>query len=212
MPFKHSVKRMRMTRRQPTAKRALRLAKRAVRTLNKREIKTYSNAVTNASASSTGTVTQLAAMSQGDTRVARDGDDIQCRGLQIAIEAISNVASVVPTFARVVILKGVKERATAPTWASEFSATLSDHYTWRAWESRDQYKTVFDKTVKLIPAASADIDAYVRRFRIRLRHTMRFTASTTTCEDGGLYLMVVTNQATDTPIVNVYSRFFFTDL
>lgn len=189
-----------------TAYKAYVMGRKAMRIINS-EVK-VSNTSSSYSPSSTGAVVDLSSVAQGDTDNTRDGDSIKplnltMRGLISADASVTNNGA---TFVRVVVVRAKHERGTSPTWASVFgsASTLAakDH------DNRFETKILYDRLFSLDANKGSTLTF---NKIIKLDGHIQFDGGASTIRNGGIYLMHMSNVATNLPSLNVNTRLSFVD-
>lgn len=167
----------------------------------------------NTTVDSSGRVDQVAAITHGASEVTRVGDQIKILRVKGTIVVRNDATATNDTLVRVVLIKGNNERATAPTWASTFEATGSIGLTHvpKLYDSRFSTRVLYDKILTITPNNDSNVSERIFDIDVPCNFRMRFNGAATTCEDGGLYLFAVSNQATLVPNYVVFLRTTFTD-
>lgn len=162
----------------------------------------------------TGRVDQVMTIEQGLTGIDRVGDKVNLRYLSGGINLTQHASDTQDTWVRLVLVRGIAERNTAPTWANTFqSNSIFAHlcFSQKLFQEKSTTKVIWSKLVKLTPNnAGAPMQKYIK-FGQKLGWTATFDGANTTAEDGGLYLFAAASQATNVPNYEVKMRLTFTD-
>lgn len=223
MPRKYYKKRRFRKNKKPTttqdlvtmAKVGYRLGKKAIRMINS-EVKFYDVQGTNVSFSSTGTVLQLCNPSTGDGDNARDGSSIKPARLTLRMNWSSNTTDTTPQRVRLVLFRGKMEKSSTPTIStilqdtSQYDAIVSP----KNWDTKFETKILYDRSFSLTPDAGADQQYKLIRLNKKLFGHIKFATDDTAgtdIENGGLYMLVVSDEVTNPPTCTYYSRCTYYD-
>lgn len=152
-----------------------------------------------------GTVYPLFNPSQGDGQTQRDGDSVKLQSLNLRM-TISHNTSATGSYIRCIIFRGHQERAVAYTTAMLLQTATIDSP--KTYENRFRTKILHDQTYNI---SNVGINSKFIRITKKLFGHVVFTPANTTIEDGGLYMLLISNEATNVPSANWYSRTTFTD-
>lgn len=164
---------------------------------------TYSGQVIN----STGVVTHLSAIAQGDNDPGRSGNSIYVRGISFSFSLNMN-ASATNTWVRFVMLIDTQQVGdTAPSLTDVFESNnvgaLMNHLT------LGRYNILIDKVYTF---NISNLTAIQRKGYKSMRHHVRFNGTASTdVQKGGIYLMWVSNEGTNTPVLTGMFRVFYHD-
>lgn len=186
---------------------ALRLGKKLARFVNT-EIKyneeNYSNTV-----SASGTLVSAGhAIAIGDGQSDRTGTSI--KPLRVTIRGnVTQHASATDTFVRLILIRGKQENASALAFSDIFDSTGTNQF--KIWDKRFKTKILWDKKFQLCNTGTA---GYQFSLSEKLYGHIQYDASDTTgatIENGGVYLLLVSTEATNTPTVNYKLRLTYVD-
>lgn len=188
---------------QSEAKQALSLAKKVARMVNV-EYKTYDynngQAIDNS-----GDVFTLFNPAQGDAYNERDGDSVKmvrCSGRLF----ITQNGSAQKTAFRVIIFRGKQENGNAYTVADILES--ASHLSPKAVHERFRTKIIFDKLYHMSNNGNSSL---VMNYNFKMFGHTQFEAGQATIENGGLYMLLISNESTNTPTANWWLRTTFTD-
>lgn len=206
MPRKLAARRQSLNQKQVS--KVKRIVKRQVMSMN--EWKHHVLDVPGDAISTSGQVTDLSAVAQGDTDVTRDGDEINAHSISIRYSwTCPDTTNVV----RVIIFQWLPD--STPVIANILNPLTAgleteSHYN---TDKADQFKILFDKTQVSYQAVSAQNHSppYVRR-KLRLRKKkIKFNAGATD-GSGKVYLLALTDSGVTThPTLYFESRLNFMD-
>lgn len=150
----------------------------------------------------------LCVIPQGDGETNRDGVSIKPINFVMRY-LMTQHASATNTLIRLVILRMKTENDTAPTFADIFPATplLKP----KIQDKRFNSKILYDKYFTLCDTGQA---IRAGTISLKLFGHINYDASDTTGDDkeaGGLYLLAISNEATNTPTLAYHMRLTFTD-
>lgn len=158
--------------------------------------------------SSTGTVIDLSAVANGDSSNTRTGLSIFARYMKLNLHLIVNASATATAVKCMVIVDSQNASDTAPavTDVLTSASVLSNLNNGQA----PRFKVLFSKvyTLDLLGSGSQQFDSIERKFRIHVKYN---GSATTDIETNGFYLLMVSNEATNTPTVYYNCRFGFHD-
>lgn len=194
------------------ANKALQLASKVYRFVNT-EIKFHDVTTSATAIPNTGTINGLSAVPQGDGQSSRDGDSMKPLHLTVRGYLVSNQANAYPQIVRVIVFRGKQENGVgfSATDILETASVLSP----KNYTDRFRTKILYDQTFHLNqPGLTAAAYGEISRpFNINMKiigHT-NFTATSTSIEDGGLYILYLSNNVTNLPTMDYYSRLTYVD-
>lgn len=167
------------------------------------------NSPTNAVSDTEATALDLAVIPIGDTQSTRDGTSIKPINLVMRMITTQH-ASATNTQVRVVIFRSKAENDNTPTTTSVFG-TATFLVLPKVQDRRFNTKILYDRYISLSSAGKSND---IRTIILKLHGHINFDNEDTTGDDkeaGGLYMCLVSNEATNTPNVQYYSRLTFTD-
>lgn len=195
---------------------AYKLASKVARIVNS-EVKFHDAQQTQTNIDTNGNVHSLCTIAQGDGDNSRDGSSIKLAHLTIRGTLQGNANETSPTRVRIILLRGKGERGTTPTFATtleditNFDAIVSP----KSWNNKFNSKILYDKVFMLYPYNVGN-NGSTKYFKINMKlygHVKWETANTdgTDIEDGGLYLMMISDEGTNMPNTTYYSRLTYYD-
>lgn len=200
-----TVRRGRMRpRRTGPGKKALEMVKKLKRTISP-EVKVF-DAGGQVNIGSSGTVTELFIPSQGDTYINRSGIVVQPKSLQFRCNFAMASAAVNTAF-RIILFRGVRESGVAYTTGEILLSAAIDQPL--VWLTRDKFTVIADKTFMLNDSGASG-GYYNRSFSMKKK--THFTGNGTGVQDGGIYMLLISSEATNTPAFDWHSRVSFTDV
>jgi hypothetical protein len=218
MPYKRNYRRKRYYKRKPqgysrymtwqNAHRALVLAKH-LKTLVNVERKVVDITQSGATfSSSTAHVGDLNVCAQGDTDLTRDGAQMKMIRHAIRGEITMN-ASATGTICRIIVCMKKDTGGAAP---SNLGSICTSNST-RAFYDRNHiynFRILYDKTFAL----SSDRPNIYFRYAKKLKDVVRFDGTGATVADiarNGVFILALSDQATNTPTIKYHSRVTFVD-
>lgn len=172
------------------------------------EWKYHDRLVTSTNITQLGTVNTLTFVPQGDTNQTRDGDKLQARHLSIRGTLTSN-GSKSTAKVRLIVFRANKENA-SNLLQSEILDN-NDPNSHKSWSDRFRTKTLLDRTYDLNQQVSGTLVLKSFNFNIKLNDPINFTAGTTAIENGGIYMMYLSDTVVNMPTIIYQSRLLFTD-
>lgn len=189
-------------------KEAKRLARRAIRQYSQRsEIKRYDDNF-DSSLPAAGKVVDMTAIAQGDSALTRDGDTLWCRGLTIRGAILQNASSNF-SLVRVMVVRGLQNAGSA--YAILDVLETADPLSSYNWEQRKAYKVLKDEVINLSPNYSGGNK--IREFEtyVPLNFKTIYTTGGTGVEDGGVYIMFISDEATNLHTLHYHARLTYND-
>lgn len=227
MPKKFVSTKYRMNRKRDnsTRKKVINIDKRVKRIQSKEEIKfadVYQNGV---SIGTTPVLTALNLVASGTDDNNRIGDSVHATSIQGRYDFISASAALAPTIIRMIVFWDRQPNGFAPTVSnvldlSTISSSLYAPYH-RSYQKR--IKIIYDKVIVINPniggTTSGTTDALVpmaiyKRFKRKLNREVKYndvSATITTIQTNSLYLLQVSNNNTNPPLVVAGYRFYYKD-
>lgn len=186
------------------AYKGLRLATRLARLVNvEKKMYEIQNTLTPAT---TGTVVALANPAQGDTDITRDGDSIKPLNLHIKLLARFN-SSATRSGLRVTIVRTKYERAVQPTLLTVFGSSTPALVANKDWDNRFDTKILYDRVFRL----DAEHEQFMVDKMIRLDGHIQFDGGSTDTNNGGIFMLVYSDEATNYPSLLYQTRMIFVD-
>lgn len=187
------------------ARKGYHLAKKIARLVNV-EIKNHDIDQTGTfTVPNTGIVHDLTVIAQGDSKGTRDGSSIKPLRVSGRL-SINSSGSATFTKLRMILVRGKQENGVIPTISTYFETV--DPLSPKNHNNRFQSKTLFDKTFIF---NSVDKKTGYMDINETLFGHVHYTDATTAIEDGGLYLIMLSDQATNVPSLGYYIRVSYTD-
>lgn len=196
----------------PVANKALDVALKLQRVINS-EIH-YKDQLISSNVNTSGFVTALHEMAQGDTTSTRTGSSIRPVRISGRYVLRYNSTETEDVLVRLYIIKAKQERGTAPTWANTFEAVQGANqqlFCPKLYNNRFNTKILWTRVVRLSPNNDSESTQKVVNFNIKLFGHIQYTRSANTAEDGGLYLFAQSTEATNAPNMLGQSRLTFYD-
>lgn len=158
----------------------------------------------------TGSIGSLFNISQGTSVNTRTGDSIKLYGVNIKGLAATGGGA---QFFRVLLVRGLNERGTAPALNTIYSTTGSQAimHSLRNVDWDSTYKILAQRTI-FFPSNSGDYES--RRYwniNMRLSHHIVYNKGANSAETGGLYLVFLSDAASNIPNVQYTARLRFID-
>lgn len=173
------------------------------------EIKVKDTNITG-SITSSGSVNKLCVISQGDGVSNREGNSVHPLNLSYRIFLIPNATPTQTAF-RVIVFKGKGERGSSYTPIEILESTSMTSF--KSISNRYDSRILYDKTYLLgNPSAGPVVSYDCGVLRIGGHISFDSTDATgATIDDGGLYVLLLSNQATNTPTISCNFRLTYTD-
>lgn len=168
------------------------------------EVKYFDTTISN-TPSTSGTVTCLNLIGQGDTSVTRDGDSIKAIKVQFNFYCDIH-ASATLTLLRVIVIQDLQCRGSNPTVSDYLLNTNVNSF--RNLVNGKRFRTLYDRKLRL---DSDGKDSYMLSFNRKLNMHMRYASASTAPETNGIYLITLSGEATNVPTVAGYTRIRFVD-
>lgn len=146
-------------------------------------------------------------IAQGDTDITRDGNSIKVTSWLHRITLEKN-ASATSTRFRIILFSDVSSAGAVPAVTDLLQTASVISPLNRVNGSR--FHVLQDKTCVL----DTDTPQKVFEFYKKMQHHIKYldgTANTTSLGQGSLYVLILSNEATNTPTMNYYSRMRFLD-
>lgn len=175
------------------------------------EFKKHDSQATN-TPSTSGVISSLAAIAQGDTDQTRSGNSILAKSLYLQY-TIKQHASASETFCRLVVFMDKQQISdTAPSIGDILDSTFSSQY-WLAPLNNEfgvgRFKVLADRRFAF---SGNGKEAHIGKLYLKLKNHIRYNGSTVSdIQKNGIYLLWVSSEATNTPSVEHVARLTFTD-
>lgn len=192
-----------------TAYRAMSLASKLARFVNT-EFKYYTSDTFD-SVASTGSIFNIFSPAQGDTDQTRDGDS--CKLMRTSGRMLLSVGASATSSqtVRIIIFRGKQEAGTSPAISDVINMTSSsDFIAPKPYDLRFKTKILYDR-LHTVNIASGGATQKVIYINIRHFGHCQFDAGTTTVNNGGLYMALISTAAANVPTLQWQLRTTFTD-
>lgn len=187
---------------------ALNTAKYIARFVNT-EVKNHDVAINTSSTGVNGAITALDAIAEGDTQNTRSGSSIKPMRLTWRLNATQHTSATL-TLLRMVIFRGKYEKDNEPVVSDIFPSTGVNQF--KTYDKRYNTKILYDK-VHIFDAVNTSrvkkVDGSIKLFG-HIQYDAD-QADGTDHENGGVYLLLISNEATNAPTVVGNFRLTFTD-
>ncbi len=188
------------------AAQALAIAKRIKRLINV-EIKFFDTVdSTGVTVSKTGQIFNLTLVPEGLDLNQRGGSSLKTMWLHSRMTLTGQSAGVADKV-RFILFRAKNENGVAQTIANYLE--IVDVNSPKDWDNRFHTKTLIDKTITIDNATDKIIHSL--EWHEKLFGHVTYTGSTTTIEDGGLYLIVIGDRVATLPTFKYYHRLTYTD-
>lgn len=143
----------------------------------------------------------------GDTYESRTGLSIKPQYLKVHMQIFPNTTAT-NNFYRIVVVRDNQQVSdTAPAWTDVFSGSTT--YAFRNHTTMDRFNVLMDKILSSAPATAKPI---MLQEHLSLHGHIKYNGTASTdVQKGGLYLMYLGNQGTDTSNVIFSTRLVYTD-
>lgn len=171
----------------------------------------YHDVINNTGISATGTIVNLTSgIAQGDTAVTRDGSSIKLARLSLRIHLTIN-SNATASMARIILFRGKQENGGTYTVTDilDNGTTTYQMIAPKTRTERFRTKFIYDKTSSLSINGRRDV---FLDWNFKLYgHTEYSDAAGTTIENGGLYMLYISNETLNNVNFTYYSRLTFVD-
>lgn len=157
--------------------------------------------------STSGAVTSLASIAQGDTLVQRNGNSILAKYLGIRYTVNMN-ASATNTILRTILVKDLQQVSdTAPTLGDVLQDVTVNSFLDYKFPGR--FSVLMDKTIQL---SANGRNGHMEKINIPLNTHIKYNGTASTdIQKNGLYLMFVSNESANVPTISGASRLHYYD-
>lgn len=173
------------------------------------EIFTAEGDITSTAITTSGHVTNITSISQGDGEHARTGNSVFAKYLTFRGKLIMN-ASATQTMVRILVVRDKQQVAdTAPTVAAVLDGAASSYtYAPMSADNKGRFTKLYDRTIILDP----EHQAKALKINLSMRNHVRFNGvNAADIQKGGIYLMLVADEATNTPTYTGFYRLAYHD-
>lgn len=146
------------------------------------------------SATTAGVVTSFNTIAQGDAQGQRGGDSLKPQSFEVRGHLYNNAAAGAPGVIRLILFRGKNENGVAFTTtdileSASYNSPLS-------FENRKRFTVLMDKKIVLNTNYATIASNFVSmNYSKALNGHIKYTAGTTTVEEGGLYLLSISDLA-----------------
>lgn len=188
------------------ASAALRLARSNRRSIEVKEITNQSTG----SVSSTGSVTSMTAIAEGDDLSQRTGRKVQLKSIQIrGFLTNTDLTNADASIVRMMIVRDNTYKSTAPLIADILQNSVPYALRTQEPEKKKAYTVLYDKLMGVDLNSRNQI--IFEKYKKVSGEVIFDGTSSATGNKGGLYLLLVSNRSSDLPICNLQVRVRYTD-
>lgn len=174
------------------------------------EIKHYELATATTAIPIGGSIYNLSAITQGDTSRTRDGSSIKPQYFQLRGTLQSNGLQNSTSRVRVILFRGIMENGVAPVVSDLLREGNIDSLS--NMSEKNRFTVLSDRIYSMQPVITGSIVLSSLNLNKTLQKHIKYTEiSSAAIENGGVYLLVISDQPTNEPYINMYSRVTFTD-
>ncbi len=162
---------------------------------------------------SSGLISELTLIAQGDTVSTRTGNSLLAKSLMLRGTDTVSAAALTPTVVRHIIFKDTMNLGVAPTVANVLAATVSVNSNLNIEDFPKRFVPLRDWTINL-PVPSDQDESVSWKQYVKLNHHIKYDGAAGTAatqRSGGIYHLTISNQSTNDPAVGANSRFRFID-
>ena len=196
------------------ANKALNLASKVYKFVNT-EVKYFDTEQYQIAMPATGNVVGLTTVPQGDGQSTRDGDSLKIMGLTIRGHVTSDASVSKPTNLRIIIFRGKQENGVGYSLhdilENPASASLSEVYSPKAYDERFRTKILHDKTYTINETLTTQAKGFNFSIQLKPGGHVNYSAGTTSIENGGIYMLTLSDNATYPPKISYLSRVTYVD-
>ncbi len=156
------------------------------------ERKYYDVTIADSAVASAGEITDLSGIAQGDTSITRDGDSLKPLGFNIRYKLTGDTNATFDTVVRYILFRMKHENSVVPTVADILEGALPEAQF--NFTERDRFTVLDDKTHVLHVADSTILPITMHKSGAKLTGHMTFETGTVNHENGGLYMLRISNQ------------------
>lgn len=174
------------------------------------EKKHFTTQFSAATVSGSGAMVSLQDMAQGDTNITRNGNSILVRGVYLFFKTIINPSVTTVTQVRYILVQDnqqVGDTGPSVTDLLQDASYLSMLNT----NTAGRFKILWSKLYSLSVAAAGSPSVITKKY-INLKHHIRYNGSGSgDIQKGGLYLLCISSESSNTPTVNGNIRLTYYD-
>ncbi len=212
MPHRHR----RMTGKGSKGAQALRKVNKLERVVGRPEYKVIRTAISATPETAAGEVLNMTAIAQGDGESARDGNIVQLKSIEIGGTTLINASATI-TGVRMMLVRDNSRDAAIPTFTGLFpdASTAASMAPRSSGLFRNSKWTVLwdHKFILEITPGGSNSSIQIFHFYKSLNHKVTFSGSGATDEGSGMvYLFVISDEATNSPLIDGDCIVRFTDV
>ncbi len=158
--------------------------------------------------SSTGSITALSQIATGTNYTDRVGDSIKLQRLEFTMKYLMNTSST-GTVLRIIVFRDLYQQGSDPTITNVIGGASPLNP--KNFLLRDRFSFLFDDLVFM---SNVGDDGGVIRFTMPHEGHVRYIGTTATAASNGfgsIYMLLISDEATNTPSVTWHSSIYFTD-
>lgn len=176
------------------------------------ETKICNAVASNGTMTISSSISCLSQIAQGSNYTDRVGDSIRLQSLEFRARLFQNT-SATQTVARIIIFRDLDGTATAPTKADVLDAfgTSADVCAQYNWLNRDRFSILYDEFQSFSSTGTTTDTMYFRTTHEGHVKYLGTTATAASNGKGSIYVMFISDEATNVPTVTWNSRVSFTD-
>ena len=162
--------------------------------------------------STSGLVSNLSLVAQGDASTQREGNSFRAKSLTLRGTDTANSSATSPTVVRHIIFQDLQQQGTAPTPSNVLKA-LNVNSNLNIVDFPKRFKVLRDWTTDL-STVSAGRGNQSYKYHIKLDSVLKYDGPGGTAAEqryGQLYHLTLSNQSTNTPTCSLYHRLRFVD-
>lgn len=197
----------------PKRKTALPIAMKALREVNKLkediEVKYHDTITGPTTITSSGDITRIAQIPSDTTNQGRIGDSVKTGHVELRITFETSTAQVAGTAVRMILFRGKKENQVLYTSADILDASgIRSPYN---FTERNRFTVLKDVTFTMDDLTVGGKNKNSMVLFKKLVGKITFGAGNSNYENGGVYLLFITDVAANQPNYKIHSRVTFTD-
>lgn len=173
----------------------------------------YSDINSSQSPDQNGAVTCLSQLAQGTTMNTRVGNSVRCQHFSVRGRVAVNASVTTFSVVRVVVIRDMEGQGTPPV-ASDIFETVGTSAAPRQpldWLNRKRFSLLYDTFLTVAPASGCAREFF---FTVELAKHVLYrgtTAASASDGEGSIYIVSLSDEATNTPTVSYSSRMTYTD-
>lgn len=172
------------------------------------EIKKHDTLI-NAGVTTTGSVFSLSDIPQGDGYNQRDGISVKPQYLVGRFYIQNDPSHVSTTAMRVMLIRGINENGVTPGVTTILES--ADVWSLRNFVEKSKVTVMMDRTINITPYKNGEVKFTQLEFKMPVNKHIHFETSGTNKENGGLYMLCISNRGTLFPVIHGNARLTFTD-